>query len=278
MASLLLGDYNDLEVARETSIGLYLTSDDGDLLLPEKYVEAGTRVGDIVRVFVYRDSEDRLIATNLRPLALVDSYAALTVKDHGPAGAFLDWGLEKDLLLPYRNQRRDLRVGERVLVYVYLDEESDRLVASAKWKQFLKNTPFPGQPGDEVRLLVADETELGYPVIVNGTHQGLLFHNEVFRPLRLGETLPGFLKQVRADGKLDVRLQQTGYGEVESATDTLLKALKAAPGGRLPLGDKSLAEDVYRRVGMSKKVFKKALGALFRQGLVLLEPEATVLK
>ena len=278
MASLLLGDYNDLEVARETSIGLYLTSDDGDLLLPEKYVEAGTRVGDIVRVFVYRDSEDRLIATNLRPLALVNSYAGLTVKDHGPAGAFLEWGLEKDLLLPYRNQRRDLRTGERVFVYVYLDEESDRLVASTQWKQFLSQTPFQGEPGDAVRLLVADETELGYPVIVNGTHQGLLFHNEVFRPLRLGEPLAGFLRQVRADGKLDVRLQQEGYGEVESATDTLLKAIQAAPGGRLPLGDKSLAEDVYRRVGMSKKVFKKALGALFRQGLVLLEPEATVLK
>ncbi|WP_046245855.1 CvfB family protein [Hymenobacter terrenus] len=273
-----LGDYNDLEVARETSIGLYLTSDDGDLLLPEKYVPVGTRVGDILRVFVYRDSEDRLIATTLRPLALVNSFTALTVRDHGPAGAFLDWGLEKDLLLPYRNQRRDLRVGERVFVYVYLDEESDRLVASAKWKQFLSNEPFRGEPGDAVRLLVADETELGYPVIVNDTHQGLLFHNEVFRPLRLGEALPGFLRQVREDGKLDVRLQREGYSEVESATDTLLAALRAAPGGRLPLGDKSLAEDVYRRVGMSKKVFKKALGSLFKQGLVVLEPEATQLK
>jgi predicted RNA-binding protein (virulence factor B family) len=163
-------------------------------------------------------------------------------------------------------------------VYVYLDEESDRLVASAKWKQFLSNAPFPGQPGDAVSLLVADETELGYPVIVNGTHQGLLFHNEVFRPLRLGEQLPGFLRQVREDGKLDVRLQKEGYGEVETATDTLLKALRSAPNGRLPIGDKSLAEDVYRRVGMSKKVFKKALGALFKQGLVELEPEATRLK
>ena len=140
------------------------------------------------------------------------------------------------------------------------------------------NAPFLGEPGDAVSLLVADETDLGYPVIVNGTHQGLLFHNEVFRPLRIGEALPGFLRQVRADGKLDVRLQKEGYGEVESATDTLLKAIQAAPGGRLLLGDKSLAEDVYRRVGMSKKVFKKALGALFRQGLVLLEPAATQLK
>ena len=278
MPSLLLGDYNDLEVARETSVGLYLTSDDGDLLLPNKYVPAEARVGDVLRVFVYRDSEDRLIATTLEPLATVDSFAALTVRDHGPAGAFLDWGLEKELLLPYANQRRDLRPGDRVLVYVYLDEESDRLVASAKWKQFLSDEPFAGEPGDAVRLLVADETDLGYPVIVNGSHQGLLFHNEVFRPLRLGEELTGYLKQVRPDGKLDVRLQREGYGEVESATDTLLRAIQAAPNGRLPLGDKSLAEDVYRRVGMSKKVFKKALGALFRQGLVLLEPEATQLK
>ena len=275
---MLLGDYNDLEVAREVDFGLYLTSDDGDLLLPEKYVPVGTRVGDMLRVFVYRDSEDRLIATTLRPLALVNSFAALAVRDHGPAGSFLEWGLEKDLLLPFDNQRRDLRVGERVFVYVYLDEESDRLVASAKWKKFLSNAPFPGQPDDAVRLMVADETDLGYPVIVNGTHQGLLFHNEVFRPLRLGEALPGYLRQVRPDGKLDVRLQREGYDEVETAAATLLVALRAAPGGRLPVGDKSEADDVYRRVGMSKKVFKKALGALFRQGLVLLEPEATVLK
>ena len=273
-----LGDYNDLEVARETSVGLYLTSDDGDLLLPNKYIPEGTRVGDVLRVFVYRDSEDRLIATTLRPLALVNSFAALAVRDHGPAGSFLEWGLEKDLLLPFPNQRRDLRVGERVFVFVYLDEESDRLVASAKWKKFLSNTPFPGQPDDAVRLMVADETDLGYPVIVNGTHQGLLFHNEVFRPLRLGETIPGFLRQVRTDGKLDVRLQREGYGEVETATATLLAALRAAPSGALPIGDKSEADDVYRRLGMSKKVFKKALGALFKQGAVELAPLETRLR
>ncbi len=273
-----LGDYNDLEVARETSVGLYLTSDDGDLLLPNKYIPEGTRVGDVLRVFVYRDSEDRLIATTLRPLALVNSFAALAVRDHGPAGSFLEWGLEKDLLLPFPNQRRDLRVGERVFVFVYLDEESDRLVASAKWKKFLSNAPFPGQPGDAVRLMVADETDLGYPVIVDGTHQGLLFHNEVFRPLRLGETIPGFLRQVRADGKLDVRLQREGYGEVETAAATLLVALRAAPNGALPIGDKSEADDVYRRVGMSKKVFKKALGALFKQGAIELAPLETRLR
>ena len=271
---LQLGDFNDLEIAREVSIGFYLTSDDGDLLLPEKYRPVGARVGDVIRVFVYRDSEDRLIATTLEPLAVVDSFATLTVRDQGPAGAFLDWGLEKDLLLPYRNQARDVRVGERVLVYVYLDEASDRLVASSKWRQFLSPELFAGQPGDAVQVLIAEETPLGYNAIVNGTHLGLLYANEVFRPLRTGELLPGHLRQVRPDGKLDVRLGQAGYDEVETAANLVLAALRERPNG-LPLGDKSLAEDVYRRLGISKKTFKKALGALYKRGLVVLGPEET---
>jgi predicted RNA-binding protein (virulence factor B family) len=270
-----LGDFNDLEIAREVSIGFYLTSDDGDLLLPEKYRPVGAHVGDTIRVFVYRDSEDRLIATTLEPLAVVDSFAALTVRDVGPPGAFLDWGLEKDLLLPHRNQRQAVRVGERVLVYVYLDEASDRLVASAKWQQFLSPEPFTGAVGEAVQVLIGEETPLGYSVVVNGTHLGLLYHNEVFRPLRVGELLPGHLRQVRPDGKLDVRLGQAGYNEVETAASLVLAALQQRPDGRLPLGDKSLADDVYRRLGISKKVFKKALGALYKQGLVELGPEET---
>jgi predicted RNA-binding protein (virulence factor B family) len=265
-----LGDFNDLEIAREVSIGFYLTSDDGDLLLPEKYRPVGAHVGDVIRVFVYRDSEDRLIATTLEPLAVVDSFAALTVRDVGPPGAFLDWGLEKDLLLPHANQRQAARVGERVLVYVYLDEASDRLVASAKWQHFLSPEPF-----EAVQVLIAEETPLGYSVIVNGTHLGLLYHNEVFRPLRIGEMLPGHLRLIRPDGKLDVRLGQAGYDEVETAAGLVLTALKQRPDGRLPLGDKSLADDVYRRLGISKKVFKKALGSLYKQGLVTLGPEET---
>jgi len=270
-----LGDFNDLEIAREVSIGFYLTSDDGDLLLPEKYRPVGAHVGDTIRVFVYRDSEDRLIATTLEPLAVVDSFAALTVRDVGPPGAFLDWGLEKDLLLPHRNQRQAVRVGERVLVYVYLDEASDRLVASAKWQQFLSPEPFTGAVGEAVQVLIGEETPLGYSVIVNGTHLGLLYHNEVFKPLRVGELLPGHLRQVRPDGKLDVRLGQAGYDEVETAARLVLAALNQRPDGRLPLGDKSLADDVYRRLGISKKVFKKALGSLYKQGLVELGPEET---
>jgi len=270
-----LGDFNDLKIAREVSIGFYLTSDDGDLLLPEKYRPVGAHVGDVIRVFVYRDSEDRLIATTLEPLAVVDSFAALTVRDVGAPGAFLDWGLEKDLLLPHANQRQAVRVGDRVLVYVYLDETTDRLVASAKWQQFLSPEPFDGAEGASVQLLVAEETPLGYSVIVNGTHLGLLYGNEVFKPLRIGELLPGHLRQVRPDGKLDVRLGQAGYDEVETAVRLVLAALAQRPDGRLPLGDKSLADDVYRRLGMSKKVFKKALGSLYKQGLVELGPEET---
>jgi predicted RNA-binding protein (virulence factor B family) len=272
---LQLGDFNDLEIAREVSIGFYLTSDDGDLLLPEKYRPVGAHVGDVIRVFVYRDSEDRLIATTLEPLAVVNSFAALTVRDVGPPGAFLDWGLEKDLLLPHANQRQAVRVGDRVLVYVYLDEASDRLVASAKWQQFLSPEPFEEVVGAPVQLLIAEETPLGYSVIVNGTHAGLLYSNEVFRPLRIGELLPGHLRQVRPDGKLDVHLGQVGYDEVESATNLVLTALRQRPDGRLPLGDKSMADDVYRRLGISKKIFKKALGSLYKQGLVELSPEET---
>ena len=270
-----LGDFNDLEVAREVSIGFYLSSDDGDLLLPEKYRPVGAHVGDVIRVFVYRDSEDRLIATTLEPLAVVDSFAALTVRDVGPPGAFLDWGLEKDLLLPHANQRQPARPGDRVLVYVYLDEATDRLVASAKWQQFLSPEPFVGAVGETVQVLIGEETPLGYSVIVNGTHAGLLYGNEVFRPLRVGELLPGHLRLIRPDGKLDVRLGQAGYDEVETAARLVLAALRARPDGRLPLGDKSLADDVYRRLGMSKKVFKKALGSLYKQGVVVLGPEET---
>jgi predicted RNA-binding protein (virulence factor B family) len=235
----------------------------------------GAHVGDVIRVFVYRDSEDRLIATNLEPLAVVNSFAALTVRDIGAPGAFLDWGLEKDLLLPHANQRQPARTGDRVLVYVYLDDATDRLVASAKWQQFLSPEPFVGAAGEAVQVLIGEETPLGYSVIVNGTHAGLLYSNEVFRPLRIGELLPGHLRQIRPDGKLDVRLGQAGYDEVETASRLVLAALRARPDGRLPLGDKSLADDVYRRLGMSKKVFKKALGSLYKQGVVVLGPEET---
>ncbi|GAB2473115.1 GntR family transcriptional regulator [Hymenobacter qilianensis] len=271
---LALGDYNELEVARAVDFGLYLTSDDGDLLLPIKYVPEGTQIGDRLRVFVYRDSEDRLIATTLEPLARVGEFAALTVRDVSSNGAFLEWGLEKDLFLPYRNQRQALRVGQRATVYVYLDENSDRIVASSKWEKYLPQADFPGKAGDQVELFVAQDTDLGYTVIVNGAYLGLVYHNEVFRPLRLGDKPTGYVRQIRPDGKLDISLQKVGYDEALDATETILTALRAS-GGALPLSDKSEPDDIYRRLGMSKKVFKKALGTLYKRGLVQLAPDET---
>ncbi|TGE14322.1 CvfB family protein [Hymenobacter elongatus] len=271
---LALGDFNELEVARAVDFGLYLTSDDGDLLIPGKYVPEGTQIGDWLRVFVYRDSEDRLIATTLEPLARVNQFAALSVRDVSSVGAFLEWGLEKDLFLPYSNQWHNLRAGQRVTVYVYLDETTDRIVATAKWDRYLSEEPFAGQVGDAVQLFVASESDMGYSVIVNGTHQGLLYYNEVFRPLRLGDTPTGYVRQIRPDGKLDISLQKLGYDEALDAADLLLETLRKS-GGTLPLSDKSEPDDIYRRLGMSKKVFKKALGSLYKRGLVQLLPEQT---
>ncbi|RAK63948.1 CvfB family protein [Hymenobacter edaphi] len=268
-----LGDYNDLEVARFVEFGIYLTSDDGDILMPDRYVPAGVRVGDMVRAFVYRDSEDRLIATTETPLAKVNEFAVLKVTSASALGAFLDWGLLKDLLLPLRNQPKRVHVGDLVLVYIYLDETSDRLVATAKWERFTDRNPLL-EPGQQVPLLVAGQSELGYAVLVDGRYQGMLFRNEVFRPLSIGDQLTGYVRQVREDGKVDVSLQRQGYDEALAAADELVRYLRKA-GGKLPITDKTDPEEIYRRVGMSKKVFKKALGTLYRRGQVELHPDST---
>jgi predicted RNA-binding protein (virulence factor B family) len=268
-----LGDYNDLEVARFVEFGVYLTSDDGDILMPDRYVPAGVRVGDVLRVFVYRDSEDRLVATTETPLARVGEFAALRVTAATSLGAFLDWGLPKDLLLPLRNQPKRVQPGDTVLVYIYLDETSDRLVATAKWEKFTDRNPLL-EPGQTVPLLIAGQSELGYAVLVDGRYQGLLFRNEVFRPLSIGDTPTGYVRQVRQDGKVDVSLQRQGYDEALAAAENLVLLLRKA-GGILPVTDKTDSEEIYRRVGMSKKVFKKALGTLYRRGQVQLHPDHT---
>jgi predicted RNA-binding protein (virulence factor B family) len=270
---MLLGDYNELEVARLVEFGVYLTSDDGDILMPDRYVPEGTREGDVVRVFVYRDSEDRLVATTEQPLARVGQFAALQVRDVTNIGAFLDWGLMKDLLLPLRNQPKRVKPGQRVFVYVYLDEVSDRIVSTAKWEKFTDRNPQL-EPGEQVELQIAGESDLGYAVLVNGRYLGMLFRNEVFRPLSIGDMIRGYVRQVREDGKVDVSLQRQGYEEALAATDTLVQALRKA-GGTLPVSDKTDSEEIYRRFGMSKKVFKKALGTLYRRGQVQLADDHT---
>ena len=276
---LYLGDFNELEVLRLTEHGAFLGSDDGDVLLPGRYVptDPAPRVGDVLRVFVYRDSEDRLVATTQRPLAKVGEFAALRVRDVNAAGAWLDWGLDKDLLLPWRQQRRELQPGDRAVVYVYLDDASDRLVATTKLNRYLDPDAAPLEAGQPVALLVMQETDLGFAVIIEQRWSGILYRNEVFQPVHTGDELPGFIKRVRPDGKVDVALQASGYADaVADATATLLDALRAA-GGHLPLSDSSDPADIHRLLRMSKKTFKKALGHLYRTGAVTLGTASTTL-
>jgi uncharacterized protein len=266
-----IGDYNELEIIKEVDFGVYLDSDDGEILLPLKYLPQDYRVGDTLRVFIYRDSEDRIIATTLEPKAKVGDFAALEVKQTTDYGAFLDWGLEKDLFVPFKNQRDKMQPGRKYLVYVYLDENSDRLVATAKYEKFLNKNPEKLTEGEEVQLLVAEFTDLGTKVIINNEYLGILYKNEVFRPLEPGEKMTGYIRKIREDQKIDVSLQKTGYAEIPDAAGQILNSLKAA-GGSLPLSDNSTPEAIYATLGISKKTFKKAIGHLYRAGTIQLRP------
>lgn len=272
-----LGDYNELEIIKQVDFGVYLDSEDGEILLPQKYLPEDYRVGDLLRVFVYRDSEDRIIATTQQPKAKVGDFAALEVKQTSNYGAFLDWGLEKDLFVPFQNQRDKMQAGRKYVVYVYLDENSDRIVATAKYEKYLDKNPADLREGDEVDLLVAGYSDLGVKVIINNRYQGILYKNEVFRQLNLGDKTIGYIRKIREDQKIDVSLQRSGYAEVPDAAEQILQKLKAA-GGKLPLSDNSSPEAIYEILGMSKKTFKKALGSLYRNGSIILKPDSIALK
>lgn len=269
-----IGDYNDLEIIKQVDFGVYLDSEDGEILLPAKYLPAQYQLGDRIRVFVYRDSEDRIIATTLEPKAKVGDFAALPVKDATNYGAFLDWGLEKDLFVPFSNQRDKMQPGRTYLVYLYLDENSDRIVATAKYEKYLRQDSPQLSEGQEVDLLVAGFSDLGIKVIINNQYLGMLYKNEVFRPLSVGEKTRGYIRKIREDHKIDVSLQKAGYEEVTDAADLVLDKLKAA-GGKLALSDKSSPEEIYAALGMSKKTFKKAIGSLYREGKITLS-EASI--
>ncbi|MGV3642378.1 MAG: S1 RNA-binding domain-containing protein [Adhaeribacter sp.] len=268
-----IGDYNELEIIKQVDFGVYLDSEDGEILLPTKYLPAQYQLGDKLRVFVYRDSEDRIIATTLEPKAKVGDFAALTVKDTSSHGAFLDWGLEKDLFVPFSNQRDKMQTGRTYLVYLYLDENSDRIVATAKYEKYLSQQAPDLSEGQEVNLLIAGFTDLGFKAIINNQYLGILYRNEVFRPLHLGEHTRGFIRKIREDHKIDLSLQKAGYDEVADAANLVLDKLQAA-GGKLLLSDKSSPEEIYQLLGMSKKTFKKAIGALYRAGKIILSDTA----
>jgi predicted RNA-binding protein (virulence factor B family) len=268
-----IGKYNTLEVVKQLDFGIYLDGGEkGEILMPKRYVPAGCQIGDKVDVFIYLDSEDRLIATSEKPYATAGEFAFLKVKSVDKIGAFLDWGLMKDLLVPFSEQKMKMVVNRKYLVYIYVDEETQRIAASAKIDKYLDNVPPAYETGQEVDLIIDNETELGYNAIINMLHKGMLYHNELFEYLEPGMKMKGFIKKVREDDKIDLSLYPIGYQKVEGVLQEVLYQLKEA-GGYLAVTDKTDAEAIYNTFGMSKKTFKKALGALYKQRLIVIEDQ-----
>ena len=267
-----IGKYNTLKIVKDLDFGVYLDGgDDLEILLPARYVPRNVKPGDEVEVFIYHDNEGRIIATTAKPLAIVGEFQWMECKSVNDMGAFLEWGLMKDLLVPFREQKMPMREGKWYLVYVHLDHVTKRIVASARVDKFLDNVPPVYEFNQEVDLLVADETEIGYKVIINNLHWGLVYHNEIYRRLERGEHLKGYIKEVREDEKIDVSLTRLGYEKVEGIAGIILDALKVQ-NGFLPVHDKSPAEEIYSLFGCSKKSLKQAIGALYKKKLISIEP------
>lgn len=268
-----LGKYNRLEVVKEVDFGMYLDGgDDGEILLPKRYVPENCKPGDVLDVFIYLDMDERLVATTLEPYVQVGEFAWLEVAWVNQYGAFLDWGLMKDLFVPFREQKMKMQKGRKYLVHVHLDDESYRIVASAKVERYLSKEKAAYHPGDMVDVLVWQQTDLGFKVIVGNRYSGMLYHNEVFRTLEPGMRLRAYVKQVREDGKIDLELQQGGSRKVGDFSEILLQHIKEN-GGYTPMNDKTDAETIYAAFGVSKKTFKKAVGDLYKKRMVLLEED-----
>lgn len=261
-----LGRINSLTVSRGTAHGAYLDgSEHGDILMPTRYIPPGTQLGDVVEAFVYRDSEDRLLATTDKPLAQVGEFAALRVVSvNRQIGAFLDWGLPKDLLLPFREQEGAVQVGETVVVFLFVDPKTDRIIASARLNRHLQRSAPPYKTGQKVHLMITRETPLGYNALIEGRHIGLLHRPPQAGHFEVGQTLDGYIAALLPGGKIDLRLDASGYQRVAPLTEQILAKLDAA-GGQLPLDDDSAPEQIREAFGASKKAFKQALGALFRK-------------
>lgn len=270
MNKLKLGDYNLLTVVKAVDFGLYLDGGAaGEILLPTRYTPKDAKIGDTLNVFIYLDQDERPIATTETPFVKVGEFALLEVAWVNEYGAFLKWGLMKDLFCPFREQKKRMNVGEKHMVYVYIDDESYRIAASAKIEKHLSNEPFPHKVGDKVDVLLWQRTDLGYKVIIENKFSGLIYLNQVFQRLYLGEHKTAYVANIREDNKVDVALQQQGRQQTLDFAETLLTYLKNN-NGYCDLYDKSDAEDIYNRFGVSKKVFKKAVGDLYKQRLIVL--------
>lgn len=274
---MIAGEFNTLTAKRRTLNGYYLVDDDDvEVLLPNKYVPTGMKPDDEISVFIFKDSEDRLTATTIKPKILLNEFGVLEVVDINPVGAFLDWGLEKDLLVPYSEQVEKMKVGRSYPVYLYMDNKTQRLVATGKINRILEREDITVETGEEVDLLICNSTDIGINVIINNVHPGLLYDNELFQAVTPGERINGYVKNIRPDNKIDVTLQKQGYQNVEPNAMKILERLKDND-GFLNLTDKSDPVIILAKLEMSKKLFKKAIGSLYKQRLVRIEKDGIYL-
>lgn len=260
-----IGKYNTLKIVKDLDFGVYLDGGkDLEILLPARYVPKNVKPGDEVEVFIYHDNEGRLIATTNHPYATVGEFKFMEMKSVTPIGAFLDWGIMKDLLVPFREQKTEMKVGRWYLVYVRLDHVTQRIMGSARVEKFLNNTPPKYEINEEVNVLIADEVEIGYKVIINNSHWGMIYRNEVFQRLEKGEEHKAYVKAIREDDKIDVSLTRLGYEKVEGVAQIILDSL-IAQGGFMGVHDKSDPDLIYSLFRCSKKSFKQAIGTLYKQ-------------
>lgn len=273
---LSIGEYHTLTIDRDTPPGLFLKDDSGEkeneVLLPNKYKPESFEIGDELEVFVYLDHDERPVATTLQPYVQLDEFAFLECVDANKMGAFLDWGLEKHLFVPFKEQAYPMKKGEHYLIFCYLDEETQRLVASSKVNHFLDNSDVTVEPFEKVDVIVTNKTDIGFNLIVNELHQGLVYHDDVFQDLKTGDQLEGWVKKIRKDNKIDVTLQRPGYRSIEPNADAIYNELQLQD-GFLPLTDKSTPEEIKNWLEMSKKSFKRAVGKLYKKRLISIEED-----
>lgn len=270
---IYVGEINRLKIQRNTSVGMYLSDKiNNEVLLPKKYIDESFKIGDIIEVFVYKDHEERLVATTLEPYVVANEFGYLRVRTVTQFGAFLEWGMEKDLMVPQQEQSKKMEQNEWYVIYLYLDEATDRLVASSKINKFLNNDEMELKVGDEVDLMIFEKTFLGYNAIVNNAHKGLIYHDEIFTEVNIGDRLTGYVKHIRDDHGMDISLQKIGVDHLIDTTDKVLSFLQKNK-GFLPLHDDSSPEEIKKTLNMSKKAFKKSIGILYKQRMIKLEKD-----
>ncbi len=268
-----IGKYNELIILRQTSVGLYLGDESGEeVLLPNKYCPGNFNLKDKIKVFVYRDHEERKVATNIIPKIFLNEFALLQVAALTDVGAFMDWGMEKELIVPFKEQRQKMEEGRWYIVYLDIDKKTDRLYASNKIEKFMQNEVLSLKKGDEVELLVLQKTDIGFSVAVNHKHKGLIFKNEIFKELNIGDKLKGFVKKIREDNKIDISVQPIGYNNFNDPNTELIYRALVENKGFLAITDKSSPDEIYLQFGISKKAFKKSIGALYKHRKITFHP------